>query len=71
MKAISGFALSFEARREIGYFIVKVIIPLIFIVAMSWVVFWIDPMESGTQISVAITSPIGSQLTAVCPMFLI
>jgi len=56
MKAISGFALSFEARREIGYFIVKVIIPLIFIVAMSWVVFWIDPMESGTQISVAITT---------------
>jgi hypothetical protein len=56
MKAISGFAFSFEARREIGYFIVKVIIPLIFIVAMSWVVFWIDPMESGTQISVAITT---------------
>ena len=56
MKALSGFAFSFEARREIGYFIVKVIIPLIFIVAMSWVVFWIDPMESGTQISVAITT---------------
>jgi hypothetical protein len=56
VNAISGFAFSFEARRNTGYFIIKVIIPLILIVAMSWVVFWIDPMESGTQISVAITT---------------
>jgi hypothetical protein len=56
VSAISGFAFSFEARRNTGYFIIKVIIPLILIVAMSWVVFWIDPMESGTQISVAITT---------------
>ncbi len=56
MNAIPGFAFSFEAGRKSGYFIIKVIIPLILIVAMSWVVFWIDPMESGTQISVAITT---------------
>jgi hypothetical protein len=56
MEAISGFAFSFEARRNTGYFIIKVIIPLILIVAMSWSVFWIDPMESGTQINVAITT---------------
>ena len=56
VNATSGFAFSFEARRNTGYFIIKVIIPLILIVAMSWVVFWIDPMESGTQISVAITT---------------
>ena len=30
--------------------------PLIFIVMMSWVVFWIDPENSGTQIGVAATS---------------
>jgi cadmium resistance protein CadD (predicted permease) len=35
---------------------VKVILPLILIVAMSWIVFWIDPEESGIQISVAITT---------------
>ena len=56
MNAIPGFTFSFEAAREDGYFIIKVIIPLILIVAMSWVVFWIDPMDSGTQISVAITT---------------
>lgn len=52
----SGFAFHFEAERKTGYFIIKVIIPLILIVAMSWVVFWIDPTESGTQITVAITT---------------
>lgn len=52
----SGFTFSFKARRHIGYFIVKVILPLILIVAMSWVVFWIDPQEMGSQIAVAITA---------------
>jgi len=56
VKPTSGFALHFEAKRNTGYFIIKVIIPLILIVAMSWVVFWIDPTESGTQITVAITT---------------
>jgi len=53
---IAGFAFSFEGKRKIGYFIIKVIIPLILIVAMSWIVFWIDPKESGVGISVAITT---------------
>lgn len=52
----AGFTLSFEAKRQTGYFIVKVIIPLLLIVAMSWIVFWINPKESGTQISVAVTT---------------
>jgi hypothetical protein len=52
----AAVTLSFEATRRAGYFIGKVIIPLVMIVAMSWVVFWIDPRESGTQISVAITA---------------
>jgi hypothetical protein len=53
---LSGFSFSINAERKAGYFIVKIILPLILIVAMSWVVFWIDPKESGVQISVAITS---------------
>lgn len=66
-KANAGFSLSFEASRKTGYFIIKVIFPLILIVAMSWVVFWIDPTESGTQISVAITT----MLTLIAYRFLI
>ncbi len=53
---LAGFTAVIEAERNSGYFLVKVILPLIFIVMMSWVVFWIDPRESGTQISVAVTS---------------
>jgi len=47
---------TYFARRKVGYFLVKVIIPLILIVMMSWTVFWIDPAEAGTQIGVATTS---------------
>jgi hypothetical protein len=52
----AGYLLSIEAKRKYGYFVIKVIIPLLLIVMMSWVVFWIDPKESGVQISVAITT---------------
>jgi len=52
----AAVTFSFEGTRRIGYFIGKVIVPLILIVAMSWVVFWIDPKESGSQIGVAITA---------------
>ena len=52
----SAVTFSFEATRHVGYFIGKVIVPLVLIVAMSWVVFWIDPRDSGTQVSVAITA---------------
>jgi hypothetical protein len=55
-KKLAAITLSFEATRRAGYFIGQVIVPLVLIVAMSWVVFWIDPRESGTQISVAITA---------------
>jgi len=53
---LPGFAFSFKAQRRVEYFVVKIILPLILIVAMSWIVFWIDPKESGIQISVAITT---------------
>lgn len=56
VKAVPGFAFSFETKRRTGYFIIKVIIPLILIVTMSWIVFWMDPREAGTQISVSITT---------------
>ena len=55
-ETFAGYSLTIEAKRRYGYFILKVIIPLFLIVMMSWVVFWIDPKESGTQISVAITT---------------
>ena len=52
----ASFVLTFMAKRQSGYFVVKVILPLIFIVAMSWVVFWIDPAQAGSQINLAMTA---------------
>ena len=56
VEVFAGYSISIEATRKYGYYLVKVIIPLILIVMMSWVVFWIDPLESGSQISVAVTT---------------
>jgi cadmium resistance protein CadD (predicted permease) len=38
------------------YYAIKIVTPLLLIVAMSWLVFWIDPKELGSNISVAITA---------------
>jgi hypothetical protein len=54
-ESFSGYTLIFEARRHSRYFVVKVILPLVLIIAMSWLVFWIDPELAGTQINVAVT----------------
>ena len=51
-----AIALSVDAKRLRGYFWIKVIAPLILIVAMSWAVFWIDPKDTGTKISITITA---------------
>jgi hypothetical protein len=50
-----GFTFAFEAKRKQGYFVAQIIVPLILIVMMSWVIFWVDPKESGTDIGVAVT----------------
>ena len=54
--ARQGFVFSFEAERIFTHYVVKYIIPLFLIVMMSWVVFWIDPTEAGSQLSVAVTA---------------
>lgn len=55
-KTFSRAVFSFTALRDVRYYVVKVIIPLILIVAMSWVVFWIDPTEGGVQIGVSMSA---------------
>ncbi len=73
-KPLPGATFEFEATRHIGYYVIKVLLPLLMIVMMSWIVFWIHPSESGSQISVSITSmltliayrfALGSMLPAV------
>jgi hypothetical protein len=52
----SGYVFEFTASRNVQHYILKIILPLILIVMMSWSVFWTDPTNSNTQFSIAVTS---------------
>jgi hypothetical protein len=52
----SRYDLKIVARRLSAYYIWKVLLPLVLIVAMSWFVFWIDPAKFGPQIGLSATS---------------
>ena len=52
----SSYAFEFTASRNVEYYILKVILPLVLIVMMSWSVFWTEPTNSSTQFSIAVTS---------------
>jgi hypothetical protein len=51
-----SFVVELPATRYTGYYIWKVILPLVMVVFMSWTVFWIDPSLPAPQIGVATTS---------------
>ncbi len=53
---LPAFRFSVEVQRNYGYYLVNVIIPLVMIIFMSWVVFWIKPGNSGPRISVSVTA---------------
>lgn len=52
----AGYVFEFRADRLKQHYIVKVIVPLLLIVMMSWLVFWIDQSLGNAKISVAVTS---------------
>jgi hypothetical protein len=52
----SNFEFYFEAVRRSEFIVLTFIIPLMLIVGMSWVVFWIDPLEIRSQFSVSVTT---------------
>ncbi len=56
MPHVAGVTFSIQAVRHVNYYILKFAIPLILIVFMSLVALWIDPADSSTRISVAVTS---------------
>jgi hypothetical protein len=53
---IPVMVFSLEVKRYTNFFKFNVILPLILIVMMSWMVFWIDPSLISSQISVAVTA---------------
>ena len=55
-KTHSRYDFEVSARRYVSYYVWKVFLPLILIVAMSWSVFWINPAQFGPQIGLSATS---------------
>ena len=53
---LAGYVFEFQAQRLKQHYVVKVISPLLMIVMMSWMVFWLDESLGSSQISVAVTS---------------
>ncbi|XP_048576350.1 gamma-aminobutyric acid receptor subunit beta isoform X2 [Nematostella vectensis] len=46
----------FQMERRIGYFIIQLYLPCVFLVMLSWVVFWMSPENSADRLTVGITT---------------
>lgn len=53
---IAGYVVEFTASRASQHYVLKVMLPLVLIVMMSWAVFWIHPGQVAPQVTIAITS---------------
>ncbi len=62
----SRITWSLITMRNSGFYVWKVLLPLLLISMLSWAVFWIDPKEFSTQVTIAVTN----LLTIVAFLFL-
>ena len=51
-----GITFSFTAKRLTSYYVIKMILPLVMIVMMSWAVFWMDSHNVASNVGISITS---------------
>jgi hypothetical protein len=56
MKALAGVQLTWEGKRQVGYYAVQVIFPLVMIVLMGWTALWIAPSMVPARVSVSVTT---------------
>jgi hypothetical protein len=56
MKPVAGVQLIWEGKRQVGYYTVQVILPLVMIVLMGWSALWIAPSMVPPRISVVVTT---------------
>jgi hypothetical protein len=66
-RAIAGYLVSIDGHRYLGFWSGKAFVSVAIIVAMSWIVFWIDPKFVAPRLSVAVTS----MLTLIAYRFLL
>jgi hypothetical protein len=55
-RTLAGIAVKLPASRQIAYYVVQVLLPLVAIIMMSWTVFWIDPSVIPTRIGTVVTT---------------
>ena len=48
--------VTFFFKRRIGYYLIQVYLPDIFVVALSWIVFWMDKEDMGNRMALGITT---------------
>ena len=52
----SRFVKEIEVRRKAGYYLVKIFLPMMFLFALCWSVFWIHPSEIQAKVNVTIVA---------------
>jgi len=53
---VDSFSFVFTADRLSNHYLIKIIAPLLLIVMLSWLVFWLDPSQGASQLAVAVTT---------------
>lgn len=67
LQPLASVAFRFEAQRLRGYYILKILLPLLLIVGMSYLVYWIPLEQASTRINVSVTA----MLTLIAYRFMI
>ena len=54
--SIDTYRVSLLMKRNWEYHLINFVLPLVLIICMSWIVFWIPPSNVGPRVSVSVTS---------------
>ncbi len=55
-QSFKGFIAEMPARRHLNFYLWSVILPLVMVVLMAWIVFWIDPGVVAPRVGLGATS---------------
>ena len=53
-KNLSGFEITFDIERKTGYYVYKVILPILLILMICWSAVWISPRELESKLTISI-----------------
>ncbi len=52
----SGFVVEIEAKRQVIYYIFKIMMPVVFLIIITWSVFWIKVTELQSKVNVSVVT---------------